>query len=467
MPEKKSYDVIVIGAGPAGYIAAVKAGRLGADVLVCESSQVGGTCLNRGCIPTKYYAQSAHTIHQISQAASRGIMIGDAHTSIDMKKARTGKNRAVKRLTAGVRSLLKDASVTVENQRAVVVGDKLVELEDGQSITAKSIIIAAGSVPATLPIDGANSRLVVDSTALLDVDSVPPRLAVIGGGVIGTEFASIFQAFGSEVSIIEAEYTLLPSFDADAAAVIDKAFRKRGISIHTGTQVRSITERQEHAVLTLSDGSEIEADLVLMAVGRKAQLSAVDQSLFNIERGSIIVDEYGMSSMPGVYAAGDVNGRILLAHAAYQMGETAAHNACIDAGILNAEKRRFSLGYVPSVVYSFPEAACIGLSEQEAGRRYDVVTGSFPLMANGRALSGGETEGFVKVVADRRYGQILGVSCVGMYASEIINEAVLAMSNELTVHELSETIHGHPTVSEALKEAAAACIGTCYHMVNS
>jgi dihydrolipoamide dehydrogenase len=467
MPEKKSYDVIVIGAGPAGYIAAIKAGRLGADVLVCESDQVGGTCLNRGCIPTKYYAQSAHTILEIPHAASRGIMIGSPEVSVDMKKARTGKNRTVKRLTAGVRSLLKDASVTVEYQRARVVGDTQVQLGDGQTVTAKSIIVASGSVPSGIPVEGADSRFVVDSTALLDIDYVPRRLAVIGGGVIGTEFASIFRAFGSEVSMIEAEKSLLPYFDADAAAVIDKAFRKRGIAIHTGTQVRSITEKQEGAVVDLSDGQEIEADLVLMAVGRRARLSAVDQSLFKIDKGSIVVDDYGMSSMPGVYAPGDVNGRILLAHAAYQMGETAAHNACIDAGILEGEKKRFSLRNVPSVVYSFPEAARVGLSEQEADSSYDTVTGSFPLIANGRALSAGETEGFVKVTADRRYGQILGVTCVGMHASETINEAALAMSYELTVHEISEAVHGHPTVSEALKEAAAACIGTCYHMVSS
>ncbi len=467
MPEKKNYDVIVIGAGPAGYIAAIKAGRLGADVLVCESAQVGGTCLNRGCIPTKYYAQSAHTILGIPQAASRGIVIGTPEVSVDMKKARTGKNRTVKRLTAGVRSLLKDAAVTIEYQRAKVISDKQVQLEDGETVTGKSIIVAAGSVSSTLPIEGADSRFVVDSTEMLDIDYVPRRLAVIGGGVIGTEFASIFQAFGSEVAIIEAEDSLLPNFNADAAAAINKAFRKRKIAIHTGTLVRSITEKPECALLTLSDGQNVEADLILMSVGRKAQLSAVEQSLFKIEKGSIVVDEYGMSSMPGVYAAGDVNGRILLAHAAYQMGETAAHNACIDAGILDGEKKRFSLGYVPSVVYSFPEAARVGLSEQEAGSSYDTVTGSFPIIANGRALSAGETEGFVKVTADRRYGQILEVTCVGMHASEIINEAALAMSYELSVHELSEAVHGHPTVSEALKEAAAACIGTCYHMVSS
>jgi dihydrolipoamide dehydrogenase len=457
-------DIIIIGGGPAGYIAAIKAARLGAEVLLCEEDQVGGTCLNRGCIPTKYFAQSAHTILEISQASSRGISIGDASVTMDMSKALAGKKRTVKKLTGGVRSLLKDAGVTLLSKRARVNSDRLVTLDDGTLYQAKAVIIATGSTSATVPIEGIDNPLVLDSTGMLDIDYVPNHLAVIGGGVIGVEFASIFQAFGSEVTIIEAEKTILPMFDRKAVETSSAAFSKRGISLRTGVQVRQIKREGDQALLELSDQSSVAADVVLLAVGRRANLSCFEDGMPQTSRGFIRTDRFGMSSIPGIYAAGDVNGEKLLAHAAYQMGEAAAHNACVDAGIIQGGKEEFKLDVVPSVVYSVPEIASVGMTEEEASSSHETVTGFFPLSANGRALAGGETQGFVQVIADKRYGQILGVCCVGMHASEIINEAALAMNYELTVHEAAHSIHGHPSVSEAFKEAAAQCIGECYHL---
>jgi dihydrolipoamide dehydrogenase len=459
-------DIVVIGGGPAGYIAAIKAGRLGAQVLLAESGAVGGTCLNRGCIPTKYYAHSAHTILELAQGNDRGIIIKDPSVTVDMDLARKGKQKTVKKLTGGVRSLLSAAQVEVVQQKATITGNHEVTLSDGKVVRAKVIIIATGSSSVAVPIPGIDSPLTVTSEEILDLETVPKRLAIIGGGVIGIEFASIFQAFGSEVTVIEAQPEILPMFDTAAVATIKKALKKRGVQVFSGSSVTRMDTKSSEAILTLSDGNHITADLVLLSVGRKANISCVgDQISLAVDHGNIVTDEMGMTSIAGIYAAGDVTGRRLLAHAAYQMGETVAHNACIDVKVLDAERQKFNLDIVPSVVYAVPEIASVGLSEAEAATLYDTVVGKFPLAANGRALASGEPEGFIQVVAERRYGQILGVCCVGMYASEIINEAALAMKHELTVYEVAETIHGHPSVSEAFKEAAAACIGQSYHMV--
>ena len=339
-------------------------------------------------------------------------------------------------------------------------------LEDGTVIGAKVIIIATGSSSMAVPIPGIDSPLTVTSEEILDLEMVPKRLVIIGGGVIGIEFASIFQAFGSDVTVIEAQPDILPMFDAAAVTSLAKALKKRGVRIYSGSGVTRMETLDHEARLTLADGNTIGADLVLLSVGRKADISCLsDQVSPAIDHGNIMTDEWGMTSISGIYAAGDVTGRRLLAHAAYQMGETVAHNACIDLRIIADERKKFNLDIVPSVVYAVPEVASVGLSEAEAAASYDTVVGKFPLAANGRALASGEPEGFIQVVADRRYGQILGVCCVGMYASEIINEAALAMKHELTVHEVAETIHGHPSVSEAFKEAASACIGQSYHMI--
>lgn len=459
-------DLVVIGGGPAGYLAAIKAARLGASVTLVEKSEVGGTCLNRGCIPTKYYSQNAHILSQISLAASRGIAIKDPSTLIDMKKVLSGKERTVRKLTGGIKALLKQANVTIINQRGKITKEGVVLLDDGTLIEAKRIILATGSKSARIPVEGIDSPLVLDSDTLLELDYIPKRLAIIGGGVIGVEFASIFNAFGSEITLIESENRILPMFDKQGSDAVAKSLTKNGVNIETSVAVTSIETLKDEVKLTLAQDKSIRADLVLLAVGRKADLGAVESDgVLAIERARVVTDDYGMTSMSHIYAAGDVTGRNLLAHAAYQMGESVAHNVCVDLGLITSEKMKFSLDTVPSVVYSIPELSLVGLTEEEAKLTHNIVVGVFPLSANGRALSGGESDGFVKIVADKKYGQILGVCCVGMSASEIINEAALAMEHELTVHEVAHTIHAHPTISEAFKEAAALCIGECYHMV--
>lgn len=459
-------DLVIIGGGPAGYISAIKAARLGASVLLAEKKSVGGTCLNQGCIPTKYYVQSLHTITALNNAASRGIEIADPSFTVDMKKTVKGKDRTVKRLVKGVEFLLKGSSVETVDQKATIIGQNLVKLEDGSVVEAKNILIATGSATNKIPIEGIDSPLVVDSEQILDLEFVPKRLAIIGGGVIGIEFASIFNSFGSEVTIIEALPSILKGFDEEQIDVIARSLNKKRIKTFTDTTVTKIETKGKEATLTLSNKEVLEADLILLAAGRVANLSFLtDQFKLETNKNSIKINDYGQTSSPNIYAAGDVTAKSMLAHAAYHMGEVVAHNICTDLGLINQGKKQIELDIVPSVVYSDLELASVGMSEQEAlaTKKYDVVVGKFPLSANGRSLSADYSEGFVKVVSEKKYGQILGVACVGYNVSEIIGEAAVAMQHELTVNEIANTIHAHPTINEALKEAAAICIGECYH----
>ncbi len=459
-------DLVVIGGGPAGYIAAIKAARLGASVLLAEKKRVGGTCLNEGCIPTKYYVQSQHTISALTNAASRGITISDATFTIDMGQAVKGKNRTVTKLVKGVEYLLKEAKVETVNQKATIIGEHSVQLEDGRVVEAKHILITSGSIPARIPVEGIDSPLVIDSEKILDLEYLPKRLVVIGGGVIGVEFASIFNAFGSEVTIVEALPSLLQNFDNEQIDLITKSLKRKGVTIYTGTTVNKVETLKDEAKLTLSDGQIVSGDLVLLATGRVPNLSPLsDRCKIETERKHIVIDRYGATNIPTIYAAGDVTAKSMLAHAAYHMGEVVAHNICFNLGLLTGAKREIKLDIIPSVVYSDLELASVGMSEQaaKATQKYDIVVGKFPLSANGRALSADYGEGFVKVISEKKYGQILGVACVGYNVSEIIGEAVVAMQHELTVYEVAESIHAHPTINEALKEAAAICIGECYH----
>jgi dihydrolipoamide dehydrogenase len=460
-------DLVVIGGGPAGYISAIKAARLGASVLLVEKQNVGGTCLNRGCIPTKHYVQSVHTISVLTDAASRGITVSDPSFKIEMKKAVKEKDKTVKRLVKGVEFLLKKANVTTINQEATIVDKNLVKLEDGSLIEAKNILIASGSSSATLPIEGVDSPLVIDSEQILDIEKVPDKLVIIGGGVIGIEFASIFSTFGSKVTLIEALPSILNNFDEDQIEVIEKRLKKDKVSIFADTLVTKIETKKDKAILSLNNGEILEATLVLVAAGRKANLSPLtNQFPIKTIKNAIDRNEYGQTNVDNIYAAGDVTALNMLAHAAYHMGEVVTNNICVDLGLIENSKQKINLDIVPSVVYSDLEVASIGITEKEASKKYDTVVGKFPLSANGRALTAGYSEGFVKIVSERKYGQILGVFCVGLNVSEIINEATVAMQHELTVHELANTIFAHPTISEALKEAAAICIGECYHWGN-
>ncbi|MDR0402192.1 MAG: dihydrolipoyl dehydrogenase [Treponema sp.] len=477
------YDIAVIGGGPAGYTAAIKAARLGAKTVLVEKDELGGTCLNRGCIPTKALLKTAELVHEILGAAERGIVVGGGSppaVSVDMDAVIKEKNRVVKKLTSGVGALLKSNGVEVIKGEGKLAGagtpgfNVAVQTQNAERVfSAKKVILAGGSVTAKLPIPGLDLPGVLGSTEILDIKEIPPRLAVIGGGVIGVEMAMVFQAFGSKVSIIEALPEILPLMDGEASSFVHSILAKRGADIYTGTGLQKIEKkdsgngRDSALTLVLADGKTLEADKVLVSIGRTADLSSAAPSAGGLsvqtDKGKVVVNDYMESSVPGVFAPGDINGKKMLAHAAFGMAEAAAENAAVQLGIVQGGLKKAELDYIPQVVYSFPEAASAGLTQADAEKQEQVLVGKFPLTINGRALASGNPGGFVKVIAGK-YGKILGVHIVGQGASEIINEAAALMAMEITVYELADIIHAHPTVSEALMEAAADALGRSIHL---
>jgi dihydrolipoamide dehydrogenase len=474
-------DIAVIGGGPAGYVAAIKAAQLGAKTVLVEKDELGGTCLNRGCIPTKALLKTAELVHEISGAGKRGIVIGGGREppalSVDMDAVIKEKNRVVKKLTSGVGSLLKANNVEVIKGEGKLAGKAktagtpgfsvVVSAKDGEKVfQAKKVILAGGSMTAKLPIPGLDLPGVLGSTEILDLAEIPPRLAIIGGGVIGVEMAMVFGTFGSRVTIVEALPKILPLMDEEISALIHSTLSKRGAEIYTGTGLQKIEKNGAALTLFLADGKSFEADKVLVSIGRTPNLSSIELSssvALQTDKGRVVVNDFMESSVPGVFAPGDINGKKMLAHAAFGMAEATAENAAAQLGLVSGGNKKAELDYIPQVVYSFPEAASVGLTQAEAEKNEAVLVGKFPLAANGRALASGNPEGFVKVVAGK-YGRILGVHMAGQGASEIINEAAALMAMEITVHELADIIHGHPTVSEALMEAAADALGRSVHL---
>ncbi|MEI6875552.1 MAG: dihydrolipoyl dehydrogenase [Spirochaetota bacterium] len=454
---RDEYDIIVVGGGPAGYVAAIRAAQLGASVALAERGILGGTCLNRGCIPTKSYLETAEAILEARDWASRGLIL-DAAPRLDMKKALAFKNAAVRRLTGGVKTLLESRRVDVVYGSAVLRGPGEVEIEGHGRLRSRSVILAGGSVSSRLAFPGADSPRVLLSEDILALDMVPASLVVIGGGVIGVEIAQILSAFGSAVTIVELEGRLLPTMDEDLSKAMATALKRRNVTIHTGVSIAAVVDGPSGLVMTLADGRRIEAELALLSVGRRPDLSCIGNSGVAVERGRVVVDAEMRTNLPGVFAPGDLNGRKMLAHAAFAMGEAAA-----DAAL--GKPHRAELDLVPAVVYGRPEIASVGLTEAEARASHDNPgIGVFPFAANGRAVASGDTEGFVKVIVDTRFGELLGVHIVGRSASEIVNEAAILMRMEVTAFEIVEVAHAHPTRSEAFMEAVAAAIGRCIHL---
>ena len=454
-----NYQVVVIGGGPAGYVAAIRAAQLGAKVAIVEKGTFGGTCLNVGCIPTKTYLKNAEIIEHIQAAASRGIIIDSTMIKIDMEKVQEYKNGVVKKLTSGVVALLKSNGVDIYQGVGRINKNNDVVVNDSQIIKADKIILAGGSKASRISIPGIESKKVLTSDELLAVKEVPGTLAVIGGGVIGTEMGQSFAGLGSKVIIIEMMDRIVPTLDQEVSAELLRHLKKKGIEVMTSTRITEIVDKGDKLEVHIEGKDPVIADKALISIGRTPDLEGLGEVKLETERGKVKVNEYMETSVKGIYAPGDVNGIKMLAHVAFRMGEVAAENA------VKGNHRKVNLLSAPSVVYTSPEVAQVGMTEEQAREKYDDIRiGRFNFAANGRALASGDAVGFVKVIADNRYGEILGVHIIGPSAAEIITQASLVMEMEITVNEAVNTIYGHPTYSEALIEAFNDVLGEAIHI---
>ena len=452
-----AYDVVVIGGGPAGYVAAIKAAQVGGKVAIVEKSELGGTCLNRGCIPTKAYLHNAEIIEGVKHAAGRGIMIENPNFTVDMDKDLGMKSKVVKKLVGGVGAILKSNGVDVFKGVGTITKDKNVLVNGEKLVETDKIIFAGGSKVSRINIPGMDSKLVMTSDDILELNEVPETLAVIGGGVVGVELGQAFSTFGSKVTVVEMMDRIVPGMDAEVSNTLRTALEKKGMTIMTSTKLQEIVEKDGKLHIKLEGKEDLVVDRALLSIGRVPDLEGIGEVEFELERGRIKVDEFMETSVKGIYAPGDINGTKMLAHAAFRMGEVAAENA------VNGNHHVAKLDLTPAAIYTMPEVAMVGLTEEQAREKYDISVGKFSFAANGRAIASDEDFGFIKVIADKKYGEILGVHIIGPAAAEIINEASSIMEMEITVEEMLKTIHGHPTYSEVMYEAFADVLGLAVH----
>lgn len=455
----KKYDIVVVGGGPAGYVSAIRASQLGASVCLIEQERLGGTCLNHGCIPTKTLLHNADFLREVTKMHKRGIHFADPTVRIDFPAMIRHKDGVVQKLVTGLASLVKSHGIEVIQDRVVINPDFSIVVGDSK-IRGEKIIAAGGSEAVRLSVPGTDGPRILTNREILALDSLPPKLVIVGGGVIGVEMARLFSILGSDVTVLETAPSLVPSFDTEISNLVMKSLEKSGVRIVLGKEVKCF-EETKHGVLVIdTENGRYEATHVLQAIGRKANLSLFSDLKIKTDRGFVQVDAHMQTSISKLYAPGDVNGQCMLAHAAFQMAEIAANHA------LGVRSPHGFLRSVPKVLYGFPEVASVGMTEKEiADTKRPVRVGRFYFSANGRAVASGEDSGVVKILCDAEYGEILGVHMIGPNASEMINEASALMSAEVTAHELSSSIHAHPTYSEALAEAAADAFGMSTHVL--
>lgn len=460
------YDIAIIGGGPGGYTAAIRAAQLGARAVLIEAENLGGTCLNRGCIPTKALYKSARMIDELNHAPEFGIKLEGF--TVDISEIMQRKQRIVDRLKEGIVQLIKANSIEMVYGKASLVSREKVKVVDPQGnenvITAKNIIIATGSVPSKPPIAGANLPGVMTSDEILSNQSVPKSLVIIGGGVVGIEFAGIFNALGSRVTVIEFLPRILANMDSEISRKSVFSLKKKGIGIETDTKVMQIS-RDEKSFRVLTEGkkggNEICADAVLLAAGRSPNVEGLELETLGIQydKAGMRVDGNCQTNAAGIYAIGDVTGGQMLAHVAAEEGIAAVDH-------IMGMKSCMNYGAVPGCVFSFPEIASVGLSEEDAKEKgMDYSSSKFLFGANGKALTLGEEEGFVKVLAETQTKRIIGVHIMGPHASDLIHEAALAVEKKMTAEDLSSVIHAHPTLSEAFMEAVLGIENKAIHML--
>jgi dihydrolipoamide dehydrogenase len=457
-------DVAILGGGPGGYTAAIRAAQLGAKAVCIEKeSELGGTCLRIGCIPTKAWVQTAFALKEAEETFAK-LGVNTSPPTLDFPTSNEWKAGVVKQMTSGVASLFKANGVEWVKGAGRFTDANTISVDEGEPVKFKQAVIATGSHPLWPPIDGVDSRRCVDSEGLLGQTEVPRRLVVLGGGIIGCEFASIFRRFGSEVTIIEMLPQLIPQEDADAAKELAKQFQKRGITLHLETTCDRVEDTGSALTVHFGGGQTTEADLMLVATGRGPTVENLGLEQIGIEfdpRKGIAADEHRRTTQPHIYAVGDCAGYWQLAHTAFREGEVAAENAMgHDATVDNRG--------VPRPIYTDPEIASVGLTEAEAREQHgdDVAVGVFPWVANARAVMQNETTGWVKSIHETRYGELLGVVMVGPHVTDLVEAGTVALDAEATVETVADGMAAHPTLSEAIKEAGLVALGRAIHLPN-
>jgi dihydrolipoamide dehydrogenase len=462
-----NFDVLIVGGGPAGYVCAIRCAQLGLATAVVEREKLGGVCVNIGCIPTKALLHSAYVLNTIRHSA-RDLGVETGEVKADYGVAMRRSRKVSEQNSRGVESLMKKHKVTVLRGDGALLPGKKVRVGGEIHTAGRAVVIATGSRTKGIPQIGLeiDKVTVISSDEALFLEQTPKSIAIVGAGAVGCEFADIFNAFGSQVTLIEALPRILPLEDAEASDALAKAFRKRGITMHPGAKVLKAAVSKDKAVLEVEVGgktSSVEAEKVLMAAGRAVNtenLGLAEAGVQLTQLGFVQVNPATLeTTAPGVYCIGDVAGPPMLAHKGSREG---IHVAEIIAG-----RKPHAIDYrnVPSVTYCHPEVASVGLTEQDAkAKGLEVKVGRFPFSANGRARTAGETDGFVKIVRDAKYGEIIGAHIVGSHASELIHELVVAKTNEYTVEEVDLAIHAHPTLSEAIAEAALDSLGRVIHI---
>jgi dihydrolipoamide dehydrogenase len=486
MAEQSSFDIVIVGGGPGGYPAAIRAAQYGLRVALIEKERPGGVCLNWGCIPTKAMLRSADVLETMQHSADFGILADNVR--LDYPAVLKRKDAVVKTLNDGVAQLLKANGVTYYSGHARFTSPNSVEVvgvgksplgaggplynapadgagQPSATLSGKNLIIATGSTPAQLPIPGVELPGVINSDGAFLLKEVPKRIVIVGGGAVGTEWATMFSAFGSEVILVELLPNLLPLEDEDMGRNLSRSFQRRGIKVLTSSTVAKIEKGSPLKVtITDKDGKNeqvVDADNVLIGVSRRPNtldLALEKTGVATDKRGYITVDDQLRTNVQNVYAIGDVVGRIQLAH-------VATHQGLVAAGVIAGHDERMDYKAVPAATFTHPEVASVGLTEakaREAG--HDVVLGKFPFAALGRAQTYGNTDGLVKIVADRKYGEVLGVHIIGPSASDLIPEGVLALQLEATLEDIANTIHAHPTLGEGSMEAAMVALGLPVHV---
>ena len=461
--------IVILGGGPAGYVAALRAAQLGATVTLVEAREIGGTCLNRGCIPTKAMVAAVERLRAARTDAGFGILVGEPR--VDMAALVARRRAVTEQLRAGVEHLLAARKVELIAGRGRLVSASTVSVSAGRSgdddgdeveVSGDAVIVATGSEPTMLPIFDVHDPRVVTSDGLLALDVLPASLAIVGGGVIGCEFASIFAELGVRVTVVEMLAQLLPGEDRRAAAALTQAFRKAGVQSRLKARVERLELADPDAVgLTLADGSRVEAALVLVCVGRSPVsrgLGFEEAGLALDEHGFVVTDDTQRTSLDGVFAAGDVCGPPLLAHWAYEQGATAAGNAV--SGGRDTVDRRF----VPNCIFSHPEVASFGTSEDQAkAANLPITVAQVRFNGNSKAVIEGESDGYIRIIARADDRRVIGAGLVGPHVTELVHELVLAARAGLTLDDVAATIHAHPTLAEAVGEAALSALGRGYH----